>query len=197
MEQERPRPPAYVSHHPADLNLPSVPRTELSQPHVQAEITLPDLKTVLSPDFQQTSERPETPAHDHADPARSLPRIDPGHANRNAKRTSTDTAVMSPSETGSAMSTKERGARSTSAVSMDDPDVRLAAEALSGLGNPGMISSSLPKRKFRADVGAQTSHALLPTKHFRTQVRAAHVHPRSRSRSCSCSRKRIRGSEAR
>lgn len=27
--------------------------------------------------------------------------------------------------------------RATSVVSMDDPDVRIAAEALSGLGNPG------------------------------------------------------------
>jgi hypothetical protein len=44
---------------------------------------------------------------------------------------------MSPSETGSVMSLDEKSARPIS-VSMDDPDVRTAAEALSGLGNPGI-----------------------------------------------------------
>jgi transcriptional repressor OPI1 len=47
---------------------------------------------------------------------------------------------MSPSEAGSAMSLDEKSARPTS-VSMDDPDVRIAAEALSGLGNPGIYES--------------------------------------------------------
>jgi hypothetical protein len=32
--------------------------------------------------------------------------------------------------------------RQASVLSVDDPDVRLAAEALSGLGNPGMSSPS-------------------------------------------------------
>ena len=50
-----------------------------------------------------------------------------------------ESAVRSPSETGSTMSIEERGERrSTSVLSMDDPDVRIAAEALSGLGNPGI-----------------------------------------------------------
>jgi hypothetical protein len=35
------------------------------------------------------------------------------------------------------MSMDEKTGRSTSVVSMEDPDVRIAAEALSGLGNPG------------------------------------------------------------
>lgn len=44
--------------------------------------------------------------------------------------------MASPLGTASAMSAEDRAVRSTSVVSMDDPDVRIAAEALSGLGNP-------------------------------------------------------------
>lgn len=46
-------------------------------------------------------------------------------------------AMASPSETGSLHGEEDRGRRAKSIVSMEDPDVRLAAEALSGLGNPG------------------------------------------------------------
>jgi hypothetical protein len=42
----------------------------------------------------------------------------------------------SPMDTASVRS--ENTNRRETSVSMDDPDVRLAAEALSGLGNPGM-----------------------------------------------------------
>lgn len=141
MEIQRVSPPAYISHKPEDLHLPSVPQTALSRPQVQAEITLPDLKTVLSPDFEEASRLSEyrangTPGSPPS--ARSLPPIDPGHAYGNGIRSSMESAVLSPSEAGSAMSIEERSERrSTSAVSMDDPDVRIAAEALSGLGNPG------------------------------------------------------------
>jgi hypothetical protein len=48
-----------------------------------------------------------------------------------------DMAMASPSEAGSIRSEEERGRRAKSIISMEDPDVRLAAEALSGLGNPG------------------------------------------------------------
>lgn len=44
--------------------------------------------------------------------------------------------MASPLGTASAMSGEDRAVRSTSVVSMDDPDVRAAAEALSDLGNP-------------------------------------------------------------
>jgi hypothetical protein len=44
----------------------------------------------------------------------------------------------SPMDTASVRSVQEDGvSRRETSVSMDDPDVRLAAEALSGLGNPG------------------------------------------------------------
>jgi hypothetical protein len=48
-------------------------------------------------------------------------------------------AMTSPSEAGSLRSEEGRGRRTKSIVSMEDPDVRLAAEALSGLGNPGKM----------------------------------------------------------
>ena len=48
-----------------------------------------------------------------------------------------DSAIRSPSDTASIMSFEGQPKRSTSVVSLEDPDVRLAAEALSGLGNPG------------------------------------------------------------
>jgi hypothetical protein len=47
------------------------------------------------------------------------------------------------SDAASNMSIDDATQRSTS-VSMDDPDVRLAAEALSGLGNPGVYAQSPP-----------------------------------------------------
>lgn len=146
MELNPPRhehpPPEYISHDPADLTLPSVPKTELSSPHVQAEITLPDLRTVLSPQFEHQQQQPPRYAassapHDSPRSMRSLPPIDPGSY---APRKSIEQAVMSPSEAGSAMSVDERSGRSTSAVSMDDADVRIAASALAELGNPGMES---------------------------------------------------------
>jgi hypothetical protein len=47
--------------------------------------------------------------------------------------------VGSPMDTASVRSMQDDSAgRRETSVSMDDPDVRLAAEALSGLGNPGM-----------------------------------------------------------
>lgn len=134
-------PPAYVSHNPTELAFPSVPQTELSSPHVQAEITLPDLRTVLSPQFEpQRHPSPRYAAssapHDSPRSMRGLPPIDPGSY---APRKSLEQAVVSPSETGSAMSgIEEQSTRtSTSVVSMDDADVRIAASALAELGNPG------------------------------------------------------------
>lgn len=135
LQQSTPPPPLQY-HHPSDLAFPSVPQTALSRPQVQAEITLPDLRTVLSPDFENIARYapPVSPTS-----VRSLPRMDPGPALFNGARSSMESAIASPSEAGSVMSIDDRrGARSTSVVSIDDPNVRMAAEALSGLGNPGM-----------------------------------------------------------
>lgn len=140
MELQRPTPPAYTSHNPADLTFPTAPRSELGNDHAQTNITLPDLRSVLSADYESATLSPSsrTMSGDHptSPSVRSLPPIDPGPGFANIGRHSTDSVIMSPSEAGSAMSVDERSARPTS-VSMDDPDVRIAAEALSGLGNPG------------------------------------------------------------
>ncbi|KXT04897.1 hypothetical protein AC578_3443 [Pseudocercospora eumusae] len=140
MEVTQERPPTLASRSPETVEWPTVPRHE---PIPQAnDITLPDLKTVLSPDFErmsspQTSNHPASPTS-----VRSLPRIDPGHALTNGvHRGATDVSMASSVETGSVMSMEDRTARSTS-VSMEDPDVRLAAEALSGLGNPSLMHGS-------------------------------------------------------
>ena len=126
MEQEQPRqqPPAYAQHEPSSLNLPSVPTH-----------TLPSLRSLDLPD---------------ALPSRTSVEISP-------KNTSTQWGALPPlssatfprvpdGELGSPMAmdldrasviSGEERRREMSVVSMDDPDVRLAAEALSGLGNPG------------------------------------------------------------
>ena len=144
MEIQRPSPPAYISHNPADLDLPPVPRTELNNAHAQ-EITLPDLRTILAPEFSDATLSPSshTFSGDHPTPpsVRSLPRIDPGPNYASLGRMSTESVVMSPSEAGSAMSLDEKRSARPTSVSMDDPDVRNAAEALAGLGNPGKMSA--------------------------------------------------------
>ena len=102
-EQQRPRPPAYVQHEPASLQLPSVPT---HAPHGQGSGRLPGIKALDLPDGS----------------ARHSPPADTG----------------SPMDTASVLSAQDDAApRRETSVSMDDPDVRLAAEALSGLGNPG------------------------------------------------------------
>lgn len=138
MEQERTQPPAYISHNPAELKLPSAPQADISHAHAVAELTLPDLKTVLSPAYQESS-LPSDVRSSTKSPVsvRSLPRIDPGPQYNNGEHRSLDVAVASPSEAGSAMSVDEPSIRSPS-ISMDDPDVQIAAKALSELGNPGM-----------------------------------------------------------
>jgi peptidoglycan hydrolase-like protein with peptidoglycan-binding domain len=45
--------------------------------------------------------------------------------------------IGSPMDTASVWSAQDEKARREMSVNLDDPDVRQAAEALSGLGNPG------------------------------------------------------------
>ena len=125
----------------------------LSNAHAQAEITLPDLKTVLSPDFQELSSslRLSRQVHDSPVSVRSLPRIDPGPAFVNGTSKSSESGA-SPSDAGSVMSIDDQAARPTS-VSMDDPDVRIAAEALSGLGNPDFARSPSTRTFSHASLG--------------------------------------------
>jgi len=140
MELSCEQPPAYVSHDPEELKLPSVPQQSIrSGPH-KSDVTLPNLQTVLA----NLPERPDIPPTASSQQSRShLPQPDiNAHGSQSAIRPSRGSAIITPSDTASVTSLDEPGRRSTSVVSLEDPDVRLAAEALSGLGNPGEHVSS-------------------------------------------------------
>lgn len=147
MELQQERPPPYQSHHPDQIVLPSVPQSDLALSRSPSdEITLPDLRSVLG-DLPSKTVHPnillgaavarQSQAHHEAsfqndNKAILRPDISPVS---NTGRTSVD-SFISPSDSASVMSLEEQSQRSTS-VSLDDPDVRLAAEALSGLGKSG------------------------------------------------------------
>ena len=142
--QQRSRSPTqqHTSHDPTELAFPQVPQHDLINHKQACDITLPDLRTVLSPQFEASAQASAEAAFaSRCSPmsARSLPPIDIGNGYANGTRRSMDLAMVSPSEAGSLRSDEERGRRTKSIVSMEDPDVRLAAEALSGLGNPGKM----------------------------------------------------------
>lgn len=148
MEQERPPPPAYTQHDPESLHLPSVPTHSLpgvvpsndrlpgiralDLPDTIASRHTPSRETVeLSPKSQAASSQWST-----LPPLSSLPRVPEG-----MPRSSTEMEhIGSPMDTASIVSAQDDAGRrrELSVLSVDDPDVRLAAEALSGLGNPGM-----------------------------------------------------------
>lgn len=139
MELQQDRPPDYAQRSPETIEWPVIPQHAPEQPRPGSDITLPDLKTVLSSDFEQMSPRQPSVASP-VNSVRSLPRMDPGpeysHAVQDHRR-GLDTIMAGANETDSVMSYEDNNARSASrALSVDDPDVRMAAEALSGLGNP-------------------------------------------------------------
>lgn len=144
--QQRSRSPTqqHTRHDPTELAFPQVPQHDLTTHKQARDITLPDLRTVLSPQFEASAQASAEAAFaSRCSPlsAGSLPPIDIGNNSgyANGTRRSMDMAMASPSEAGSLRSEEGRGRRTKSIVSMEDPDVRLAAEALSGLGNPGKM----------------------------------------------------------
>lgn len=162
MELSQERLPSEVVRSPDTTTIwPAVPQHTPEKTPSQGDITLPDLKTVLSPEFERRpSSQDSALALGSPKSIRSLPRIDPGYANITDTRRAGDTAMVSPLGTTSAMSGEDRAVRSTSVVSMDDPDVRIAAEALSGLGNPaGELNDARNAWMERVDL---TSCQLLP-----------------------------------
>jgi hypothetical protein len=140
-EQQRPPPPAYLQHQhePESLQLPSVPT---HAPKHQSNGRLPGIKALDLPDAT-ARHTPRSPiglsppsqpegAQWGALPvlhsATTFPKVPEGHP----------VDIGSPMDTASVLSAQDEAARRReTSVSMDDPDVRLAAEALSGLGNPG------------------------------------------------------------
>jgi hypothetical protein len=142
MEQERP-PPAYAQHKLESFHLPTVP-THI--PHTpQNNGRLPGIKSLDLPDA--TTVTRHTPRNSvEVSPRSQFDAAQWGHlptlgnaalqkAHDGLSRSGED-VVGSPMSMASVLSADEKTRRETS-VSMDDPDVRLAAEALSGLGNPG------------------------------------------------------------
>lgn len=140
MEQERPLqrapPPAYTQHEPESLHLPSVPTHIPTHNHHPDNARLPGIKSLHLPETK--------PRHTPHTSIEYSPRTNFEASHWGVLPAPNGTTFPSVPESlpredvGSPMDTSS--IRETS-VSMDDPDVRLAAEALSGLGNPDFVRS--------------------------------------------------------
>lgn len=133
MQQEhqlhRPPPPAYTQHEPESLHLPSVPTHAPSgNAHVQS---LPGIRSLdLTPRHTPRNSIELSPRSQYDGQWGQLPSL---------SRALRDGDMGSPMDTASVLSAQDEGHRRETSVSIEDPDVRLAAEALSGLGNPGAL----------------------------------------------------------
>jgi hypothetical protein len=135
MELQRERPPAYDT---APLTLPDAPTNDLSSPPLApSEIKLPELRSLNLP--------PSQPSHTYTTSGDyrtqqwqngSLSSAVFPSVPTTLPRASIEPALGSPLATESTMSMD--GNKTPSVVSMDDPETRMAAEALSGLRNLGM-----------------------------------------------------------
>jgi hypothetical protein len=136
MELQQEHPPSYDT---APLILPSPPNNELSPPP-PSSINLPDLRSLGLP--------PAQPSHHYRPPHEWATGAQNAFANSfpavptTLPRASVEPSLGSPVATESIMSTEERGTKTPSVMSMDDPETRMAAEALSGLRNLGTSSVS-------------------------------------------------------
>jgi hypothetical protein len=139
MEQERP-PPAYsyTQHEPESLQLPSVP-THI--PHIHNHGPLPGIKSLDLPDMKARHSPHNSIEYSPRSQSQSQWGMLPVPNNATFPRAPDAMPreeMGSPMDTASIRSMQDDGmGRRETSVSMDDPDVRLAAEALSGLGNPG------------------------------------------------------------
>lgn len=143
--QQRPPPPAYAQHEPESFHLPSVP-THTPQPIHSTPTTtttastintngrLPGIRSLDLPDASHTRHTPRNSVELPSLASATFPRVPEG-----LPRGPED--IGSPMDTASVLSAQDDKARRETSVSMDDPDVRLAAEALSGLGNPDFVRS--------------------------------------------------------
>jgi hypothetical protein len=121
----REQPPSYQSHDPHALNLPSVPTADL--PPIHHERTLPPLPPAPQepryqpPEHQFTwpSSNPLT-AYYQPGPSQLSPKSNPSHGIGSPMAMDINTP-------------DSRGRRGGSVLSIDDPDVRQAAEALGDL----------------------------------------------------------------
>lgn len=142
MDLQRERPPSYA--HDETLNLPSVPTHELLPPPTSSSaLQLPALQSLGLPESHSTLSHTQSHFstedrgakwHHGTLPVSAFPSVPSG-----ALRASVELPLASPTtEVGS----DEHGDRAQSVMSMDDPDTRAAAEALSGLRNPGTCHQS-------------------------------------------------------
>ncbi|CBY01694.1 hypothetical protein IAQ61_010071 [Plenodomus lingam] len=155
-QQQRPPPPAYAQHEPDSFHLPSVP-THL--PHqVDSNGRLPGIKSLHLPETTTTTTTTTQARHSPHNSIELSPHsrhegsqwgMLPSLNNATLPRLQEAASRSGPEDMGSPMDTAsvrstythEDGSRRETSVSMDDPDVRLAAEALSGLGNPDFVRS--------------------------------------------------------
>jgi hypothetical protein len=140
MELQRERPPSYAQDD--TLNLPSVPTHEIPPPTTHSSaLHLPALHSLGLPEsqspfsqFQPSAKKRGAKWQNGQLPVSAFPSVPSG-----ALRASVEMPLYSPTtEIGS----DEHGNRAQSVMSMDDAETRMAAEALSGLRNPGMSSQS-------------------------------------------------------
>lgn len=141
------RPPSYTqSHDPQSIHLPSVPTTD--PPPVNHERTLPPLPSAPAEPWFRTEpaeQQYQSSPWPSSNPLTAYYQPGPSQISPTNKATlSTDSPSAMDIDTPDS-----RGRRGGSVLSMDDPDVRIAAEALGDLradfiGSPPQHKTSLP-----------------------------------------------------
>lgn len=151
-QEQRPPPPAYLQHDPESFHLPSVPtHTPARQVngngngngHGHGHGRLPGIKALDLPHAVPRHSPPSVISTDlsprmlvESPQWGLLPSLNSATFPKVPEGLPMD--MGSPMDTASVLSAHDDLPRPRdTSVSMDDPDVRLAAEALSGLGNPG------------------------------------------------------------
>ncbi|KAK3679891.1 transcriptional regulator opi1 [Recurvomyces mirabilis] len=173
MEVTRATPPPYSALSPNDYGRPPLPPDEMVEARrAQADITLPDLKTVLSPEFQHSSPEPDN-AGQYGSPShsvRSLPRIEPGrHANDSTS--SMDAIVASPAEgTYPTLHEHMRYQDPSNTLTGEQLKMREAAEALAGLGNSNFAKSPTSSHMQAHATSANDQQQAEPLLHLLTQA---------------------------
>lgn len=179
-------PPAYTQHEPNSFHLPSVP-THLPL-HLDRNDHRNAHRSTHRNTHSHTHSHSHTPSHSHGRlpgiKSLQLPATTAHHTPHNSVELSPPTQYSgppwgslsalsspvfsrlpddagSPMETASVLSSLHHdGPPRETSLSIDDPDVRLAAEALSGLGNPDFVRSptaqsiALSPRNTAAGAGA-------------------------------------------
>ncbi|KAF2815631.1 Opi1-domain-containing protein [Mytilinidion resinicola] len=156
MNVQQEHPPAYA-HEPDQLQLPSVPQHDLpSSPQSSTRQHLPGIKALHLPPTKVARNYTTNSSHVVVDVSKNASN-DPqqwhytlplSHTNfpqvpTTVPRAAAEESIGSPMDDVQSMASVEdqHSYKSASIISMDDPDVRLAAEALSGLGNPDFVRS--------------------------------------------------------